>query len=183
MSQKHVHHLPKTLVPSTFEHHPPNFLSTSTVLPGTTTYPLVRKKRSKFSKNYYEQKVRLYQFPVVKELTEEHLDKTGNLDCCDEVLDDDVEGIDLQLPSDDENADNDEYYAEEDFGDLYDEEDGWVVDSQDDDDSNDGDFHGKGGNLWGDDEGEEKEEAEEDFEPDWEGDLKMGKTEQTEEAV
>ncbi|KAG0147850.1 hypothetical protein CROQUDRAFT_42195 [Cronartium quercuum f. sp. fusiforme G11] len=120
---------------------------------------------SKFSKKYYEQKIRVYQVPVVEELTEEHLDKTGDLDCCDEVLDDNEEGIDLQQPSDGEDADEDEYYAEGEFGDLYDQEDGWLVENEDDDvDIN-------------------EEEEEVDIERDWEGDLEMEKTRHEESVV
>ncbi|KAG0150417.1 hypothetical protein CROQUDRAFT_87909 [Cronartium quercuum f. sp. fusiforme G11] len=197
-SQKHMRRLLKTPVPSTFKSPPTqlpiDFYSPSwynnlppgqkekwvdsahvALLPDAAQslkpipHPDESLSGSKFSKKYYEQKIRVYQVLVVKEFTEEHLDKTGNLDCCDEVLDDDEEGIDLQQPSDGEDADDDEYYAEGEFGDLYDQEDGWLVENEDDDNSNDGDFD------------EEEEEA--DIEHDWEGDLEMGKTGHEESVI
>ncbi|KAG0152479.1 hypothetical protein CROQUDRAFT_85578 [Cronartium quercuum f. sp. fusiforme G11] len=197
-SQKHMHRLPKTPVPSTFKSPPTqlpiDFYSPSwynnlppgqkekwvdsahvALLPDAAQslkpipHPDESLSGSKFSKKYYEQKIRVYQVPVVKEFTEEHLDKTGDLDCRDEVLDDNEEGIDLQQPSDGEDVDDDEYYAEGEFGDLYDQEDGWLVENEDDDNSNDGDFD------------EEEEEA--DIEHDWEGDLEMGKTGHEESVI
>ncbi|KAG0147419.1 hypothetical protein CROQUDRAFT_91493 [Cronartium quercuum f. sp. fusiforme G11] len=193
-SQKHVRWLPKTPVPSTFK-SPPTQLPIDFYSPSWyNNLPPGQKKKwvnsthvvllpdaaqslkliphpdeslsgSKFSKKYYEQKIRVYQVPVVEELTKEHLGKTGDLDCHDKVLDDDEEGIDLQQPSDGEDVDEDEYYAEGEFGDLYYQEDGWLVENEDDD----GDF--------------DEEEEEVDIEHDWEGDLEMGKTRHEESVV
>lgn len=58
---------------------------------------------------------------VAAESDEEDLERRGNVDVREE-LDDGGEGIDLQMPSDGEDANNDKYYAEGECGNLYDDE-------------------------------------------------------------
>ncbi|KAG0144236.1 hypothetical protein CROQUDRAFT_47586 [Cronartium quercuum f. sp. fusiforme G11] len=125
-SQKYICQLPNTPVPFTFKSPPTqlpiDFYSASwynnlppgqkekwvnsahvTLLPDAAQslklipHPDKSLSGSKFSKKYYKQKIKVYQVLVVEELTEEHLDKAGNLDCRDEVLDDDEEGITAKI--------------------------------------------------------------------------------------
>ncbi|KAG0139796.1 hypothetical protein CROQUDRAFT_111444 [Cronartium quercuum f. sp. fusiforme G11] len=151
-NQKHPHVLPKVPIPSTFMAPPTqlpiNFYKPSwfnalppgqkeklmdsmhvALLPNAAEsllpnpHPAESLSSSKFNKKYYEQLIQPYQLVTAAESDEEDLEQWGNLDYQAELDDNEGEGIDLTMASDGEDYDDDEYYAEGEFGALYDDED------------------------------------------------------------
>lgn len=84
-------------------------------------HPSEALSSKEFNKKYYARIIKDYELIVAAESDEEDLERRGNVDVREE-LDDGGEGIDLQMPSDWEDANDDKYYAEGECGNLYDDE-------------------------------------------------------------
>lgn len=132
---------------------------------------------AKFNKKYYEKLIKPYQLLVAAESDDENLERRGDVDVRQEIIDEEGEGIDLDMPSDWEDADDNEYYQEGEFGDLYDdEEEGetrkWVVSDSEGSDDDDSDYSGKGKAR----QEVQSDDGEEEVDEDWEGDKIMLKS-------
>lgn len=123
-----------------------------------------------FNKKYYDKLIEPYQLVTAAESDDEDLERRGDIDYRKEVDDDEGEGVDLTLPSDGEEANDDEYYAEGEFGDLYDEEKTtkWI-ESDGSEDDKDSDYNAN------DKDATDKDELSDDEAVDRDGDSKMKK--------
>lgn len=81
-------------------------------------HPAEALSGAKFNNKYYDKIIKPYELLVAAESDEENLESRGDIDVRQEILDDEGEGIDLQMPSDGEDADDDEYYQEGEYRDL-----------------------------------------------------------------
>ncbi len=90
----------------------------------------------KFNEKYYNRLIQPYQLLVATESdNEENLERRGDMDIWEDLLDDGFNGSYLSAGEDAEN-DEDEFYDEGEFGDLFDGDDGvdiWVESEEDDD--------------------------------------------------
>lgn len=134
-------------------------------------HPSESLSSSKFNKKYYDRLIEPYQLVTAAESDDEDLEKRGDVDYCKEVDDDEGEGVDLTLPSDGEDADDDEYYAEGEFGDLYDEErtTKWIESEESEEDDEDTEYKANDKDV-----SEDGEESDEEG-VDRDGDAKMKK--------
>lgn len=134
------------------------------------THPSEGLSSSKFNKKYYEKIIQPYQLVTAAESDDEDLERRGDINYTKELDDEEGEGVDLTMPSDGEDADDDEYYAEGEFGNLYNEDQNKWIESEGSEDDDDSDY--KGEDRADDDEDNESEEG---GKIDKDGDAKMGK--------
>lgn len=131
----------------------------------STPHPSESLSGKKFNDKYYARLIKPYQLVQASQSDDEDLERTGNVDVREEIIDDAEDGIDLTAASDGEDADDDEYYAEGEFGDLYDGNVGtskWI--ESDDSEEDDEDYVGRE---------EEEEEGDSSDDVDKDGDMIM----------
>ncbi|KAG0151202.1 hypothetical protein CROQUDRAFT_86996 [Cronartium quercuum f. sp. fusiforme G11] len=106
-------------------------------------HPSEQLSTSQFNKKYYEQLIRPYELIVAVESDDETLEQRGDVNVRADVLDEEGEGIDLTMPSDGEDADDNEYYAEGEFGELYDDANSkWLVSDSEESGTGENNYYG-----------------------------------------